>query len=277
MIAIVTDSSAYFTKDEAVKLGITVVPIQYTVNGQSYMESYSDKNGDFETILKGKATTSQPKAGAFLSCFEEEITKKNQVLCITISSRLSGTYSAAYMAAKRVESDDIVVFDSHLTAGGLYLLIIEAKKLIDKGLSLGEIIKQLPAIRDRITIAFTVDDLSPLRKSGRLNYVRMSVSTILNIKPILLCKDGVVVFDSLAHGSIDIIKKLTAKVTGNVTDIVVNYLQNQSIAANLYNILCSKYPDVNIKLRKLGPILGIHLGLQVAAVSFLSKEELSTG
>lgn len=273
MIKIITDSTAYFRKSEASCLPLKVIPMNYTVNGQLYYESYPDSNGGFETLLRSHAgfTTSQPNMAAFLSAFEEELSLGNEVLCITISSRLSGTYSTAHMAAKQTQSDRVVVFDSQLTGGGLYLLVCEAKELIDKGLSLSEIIKALPRIRDRITVAFSVDDMTPLRNSGRIGFVRMSVGTILNIKPVLLCRDGAVVFDSLARGGAELIKKLVQIIPRGTKKVVVNYIENSRAASNLYNVIIEKYPGINIRLRKMGPVLGIHLGLQVVAVSFITE------
>ena len=273
MIRIVTDSSSYLKKNEAAELGIKVVPLKYSVGSQEYLESFGDQNGDFESILKGnsKFLTSQPSMAAFLSCFEEELSQGNDILCITISSRLSGTFSTAYIAAKQTAGNNIVVFDSQLTAGGLYLLIKEAKKLIVSGKELSEIIKRLPEIRDRITIAFSVGDMVPLRNSGRMGFVRMGVGTFLNIKPILLCKDGAIVSDSTVHGNAEMIKILVSKITANVKEIVVNYIGNSRIATNLYNVIHENYAEVPIKLQKMGPVLGIHLGLQVVAVSFITE------
>lgn len=209
--------------------------------------------------------------GAFLSLFEEELEKGNQVLCITMSSRLSGTYSAAYMAAKQTDSNNIVVFDSQLTAGGLYLLVCEAKKLIDSGKSLSEIIKILQEIREKITIVFSVDDMTPLRNSRRIGFVRRGVGTILNIKPILLCKDGVIVSDGIAHGNTEIIKRLVGKVPKEAKEVVVNYIANSRVASNVYNVIREKYPNLPIKLQKIGPVIGIHVGLQVVVVSFVTE------
>ena len=273
MITIVTDSSCYIKKSEAQELGIRVIPLTYTVNGQSYYESFSDQNGDFETLLKGngKYTTSHPNMAAYLSSFEEELQKGNEVLCITISSRLSGAYSTAYMAAKQTENKNIVVFDSLFTGGGLYLLIKEAQKMIDKGLSLQDISNELPAIRDRITIAFSVDDMTPLRNSGRIGFVRMSVGTFLNIKPILLCKDGAVVSDSVAHGNTEIIKKLVAKISANTQEVAISYIGDNRLASNLYHVIKEICSHAAITLQKIGPVLGIHLGLKVIAVSFINK------
>ncbi|MCL1835698.1 MAG: DegV family protein [Oscillospiraceae bacterium] len=270
MITIVTDSSSYFKKKEALDLGIRVVPINYSVNGQSYSETYSDMNGDFESLLRGKGefTTSHPNVSAFLSCFDEEIRKGNEALCITISSRLSGAYSTAFAAAGQSDSGRIGLFDSQLTAGGLYILIKETKKLIDSGLSLHEVLKELPAIRDKICIAFSVDDMAPLRKSGRIGFVRMSFGTLLNTKPILLCKDGAVVSDSIARGNAEVIKKLVAKIGARTPEVVISYIGDNRLATNLYSVIKNAYPGVTVTLQKIGPVLGIHLGLKVIAISF---------
>ncbi|MDR0490716.1 MAG: DegV family protein [Oscillospiraceae bacterium] len=272
MITIVTDSSSYLKKSEAQEYGVRIVPINYSINGQNYSESFSDLNGDFEKLLKGSGTysTSHPNLSAFLSCFEEELQKNNEVLCVTISSRLSGAYSTAYMAAKQTENENIAVFDSQLTAGGLYLLIKETRKLIEKGISLNEILKELPSVRGRIAIAFSVDDMTPLRNSGRIGFVRLSVGTFLNIKPILLCKDGAVVSDSIAHGNTEIIKKLIGKISKDTQEIVISYIGDNRLTSNLYHVISGLFPNVAITLQKIGPVLGIHLGLKAIAISFIS-------
>jgi DegV family protein with EDD domain len=274
MITIVTDSSSYFKKAEAQDLGIRVIPLNYTINEQLYSESYIDQNGDYENLLKGKGiyTTSHPNMAAFLSSFEEELQKGNEILCITISSRLSGCYSTAHVAAKQTESKEIAVFDSQLTSGGLYLLVKEAKKLIEKGHSLDEVMSKLPAVRDRISIVFSVDDMEPLRNSGRIGFVRMSVSTVLNIKPILLCKDGAVVSESIARGNSEVIKKLSEKVTTNAQEVVINYIGDTRLATNLYHIVKKKAPKAEVTLQKIGPALGIHLGLKVIGVAYMDSE-----
>ena len=272
MITIVTDSSSYFKKSEAVELGVKIVPINYTINGQSYCESYSDQNGDFEYLLRGTGdyNTSHPNMSAFLSTFMEELHNGNEVLCITISSRLSGAYGTAHMAAKQSESGSIAIFDSRFTAGGLYLIVKEAGKLIADGLSLHEILDRLPAIRDRVSISFSVDDMASLRNSGRIGFVRMSVGTFLNIRPILLCKDGVVVADTVARGKTEIIKRMTEKLSADTKEVVINYIGDNLMATNLYHVAKSA-TGAPISLQKIGPSLGIHLGLKAIGVSSIVK------
>jgi len=273
MITIITDSSSYFRKSEAQELGIKIVPINYTIDGQSFSESFSDQNGDFEDLLKGNGvfTTSHPNISVFLSAFEEELHNGNEVLCITISSRLSGAYGTAYAAAKQTESEKIAVFDSRLTAGGLYLLVKEAQKLVANEAGLDEILNELPIIRDKITLAFSVSDITPLRNSGRMGFVRMSVTTFLNIKPILLCKDGAIVSDSVVHGNTELIKKLADRVNENAKEVIINYIGDNQIATNLYHVIKKSTTDIPISLQKIGPALGIHLGLKAIAVSIIEK------
>jgi DegV family protein with EDD domain len=272
MIKIIADSSAYLRKQEASELGVRIVPLTYSAGDRNYSENFSDQNGNFTELLKSgaKFSTSQPNPSAFLSCFEEELAAGNEVLCLTISSRLSGTYSAAYMAAKQTESKNIAVMDSHLTAGGLYLLIKEAKKLIEAGENLSDIASQLLPVRERIAIAFSVDDMTPLRNSGRIGMVRMGVGTILNVRPILVCQEGGIVFDRTVRGDREIIRALTEKVPKNAEAAVINYICNNKLASNLYNVIKEKHPALPLTLQKLGPVLGIHLGLHVVGLSIIT-------
>lgn len=274
MITIVTDSTAYFTKEEAKMLNIKVVPITYNVSGQIYNETYSDCNGDFERLLKnnmGEISTSQTNSSVFLSAFEEILREKSSVLCITLSSRLSGTYSSAVLAAKQCGNPNVLVLDSLLTAGGLYLLVKRAKALIDLGHTINDVYNKLLELREKITIAFSVDDMTPLRKSGRIGIVRMSVSTILNIKPILMCVDGAVISDSVVRGKSELLKAMLSKISKDAKEIVINYIGNHIEASTLYTLLKKNHPNALIFLRKMGPVLGTHLGRGVLGVCSITE------
>ncbi len=271
MVKITTDSTVCMTKRDADEIGIEIVPVTYIVDGKLFYEGYSDENGDFEALFKSdkELTTSQPSPAAFQSVFEKELAQGNEMLCLTLSSRLSGTYSAAYMAATQIESNRVLVYDSLLSAGGLYLLVLEAVKLAQSGLGLADIAKELDILREKITIVFTLDDMTQLRKSGRIGFVRMNVGTYLNIMPILRCKDGVIVADGAARGKNNAVKKLTELVPFGAKDIIVNYISPNQVCTELYNALSIKCPNITVKLHRMGPALGIHLGPSGVAVSFI--------
>ena len=84
-------------------MGLTVLPMGYTVDNQPYLESYTDCNGQFEPLLQSRNfTTNQVSTESFVSAFSEIARKGDETLCIVISSRLSGTYRNAFSAAEQV-------------------------------------------------------------------------------------------------------------------------------------------------------------------------------
>jgi len=99
----------------------------------------------------------------------------------------------------------------------------------------------------------------------------MSVSTFLNIKPVLLCKDGAIVSDTVVRGNTALIKTLSERITKNAKAVVINYIGDTQIATNLYHVIREMAPETQITLQKIGPALGIHLGLKAIAVSFIDK------
>lgn len=273
MIAIVTDTSAGFTKKEAQELGIHVVPMTYNVSDQLYFESFSDENGDFESLIFKNpyaATTSQVSSSAFYNVFEELVNKDYQVICLVISSRLSGTYSSACLAARELGCEKVAVIDSLLTVGALRILTQKALQRANKGLSLNEIVAQIEQEKenDTIGISFTVDNMDALRRSGRLGIVKQSVGTILNLRPILVLKDGAIVFKSISRGKADQIRELVNTIPDSAAEVIIHYLEQTKNLEDLIKVIKNKFPDMKISTSKLGPVLSIHLGNSVLGISW---------
>lgn len=267
MITIVTDSTAYISSDEARALGTCVVPMNYTVNGMPYQETYTDRNGGFVRLLgtaSSPPTTSQVSVPAFTSAFEQYTRGSGEVVCVTISSRLSGTYGSAVAAARETRGK-VAVVDSLTTAGGIYLLILEARRLADSGMNADEIASALETVRDEITTVFSVEDMNPLRRSGRIGIVRQSVGTMLNIKPILRCSQGAVVSECLARGKTEQLRALTALMPEKINHALVHSFGGGADAQALYNEIARTHPEAELGNRTLGPVLGVHLGLGVLA------------
>ena len=237
------------------------------------MEHYIGENGQFEPYIEKpdvERRTSQATASAFISAFERQLAKGRQVLCITISSRLSGTYANAVMAAKEVNEDEIKVLDSRNCAGGIYFLIQRAQELIAQGMSLNEIAEQLIVERKRIHNVFTVNDMTNLRKSGRLGVVRLSVSTILNLRPILCLQNGSVFSKSVARGNHEQLRMLTESVPEGTRFLVVHSHENNPQLPMLQEMLIKRLGEgVEMRIVSLGPVLAIHLGLTYLGVCWI--------
>ena len=174
MIVIVTDSTACLNRQEAERLGVTHVPMTYTLDGVTHREHFVEENGDYIARIEGAKTfaTSQPPIDAYLKTFAELRQAGHQVLCLSISSRLSGTYANEVVCAREVGSEDIRVVDTLTTAGGLYIMVRAARQFLDAGYSLSETAEKLEQMRGKVKTLFSVGDMEPLRRSGRLGPVR---------------------------------------------------------------------------------------------------------
>lgn len=274
MIAIVTDSTISITREEAERLGVFLVSDQYSVNGRTYLEGFADENGDFEARIfrdPEVCKTSQPPVASFVQVFEELRQKDMEVLCIVISSRLSGTYSSACIAAREVDRAHIAVVDSLSTSGGLWLLAKAARTLIDTRGSLQETVEKLEALRDKTGIVFSVNDMAALRRSGRLGIVPQSVGTVLNIRPVLMCIKGTIVARGTARGTAERVKALVSRVPQNAKEIVVHHLGERESVEPLYQAVLRRFPEASVQVAKLGPVLGIHLGAGTVGVSWITS------
>lgn len=275
MIVIVTDSTAYLTHEEAEKMGVVIVPMNYSFgDSESVSEGCIEEDRRNEQYVADHIEivhTSQAPISAFLNTFSRIRRAGNEVLCLTMSSRLSGTYSNAVLAARELGNRHIEVVDTLTTCAGLYIMIREAHRRIAAGEKLSSIAKQLNKTRNRVHMYFSVDDMTPLRRSGRLGNVRMSVSTVLNIKPMLEVRDGAVVSAGIARGRVDQINKLCAYCANAAGQLTIDHFLGDEAAERLLVRLARD--DREIVRRRIGPVLGAHLGRGCVGVAYLEEEK----
>lgn len=269
MFTVVTDSSVYFTRREAEALGVRVLPLLYSVSGQSFGEGYVDENGHFiELVAQGKDMhTAQVSGSTFLSTFSELRRKGRDILCLTMSSRLSGVYSGAMITARDLDPEHIMVVDSLSISGGFKFLAEKACEMARQNYSLQRAADELEKLRDKIGIVFSVDDMDALRKSGRLGFVRQSVGTMLNLRPILFCRHGTVVSGGVARGTHTQLRELARAVPEAAKRIEVLYIQNRQSAEMLRDALLKRF-SLPIHISGVGPVLAIHLGLSAIGIAW---------
>lgn len=271
MIKIVTDSTVYLKKETAEKLGVEIVPCVFVSDGNHYSEAYSDCNEDYiDLMAKSKDnSTSHANPEAYSKVFRQVIQNGDKVFHISMSSRLSGGFSSATLAAKNFNPEDIVVFDSMMIAGSLQLVVEHARQLINSGIGLKKLVSAMEQEVQKISTVFTVHDISALRKSGRIGFVRESVGNILNLKPILNLKEGRVFSIGSIQGENKLIDKLVGFIPHDVKEVVINFLKNSKGANALYYAIKAKFPRANIKLQKFGPVLGVHIGEGAVGIAFI--------
>lgn len=195
MIKIVTDSTAGLPEAIIQAHDIRVVPLCVHFGEQAFKEKIELSNEDFYRRLSSAAelpTTSQPSAGEFCEVFKELVDAGHEVVALTISSKLSGTWLSAMAALEMLPGAPITVVDSLSTSVGMYLMLEQAVQAVAKGASRQETAALLEELRDKLYVSFVVDTLEYLAKGGRIGNAKAFLGTLLKIKPILVLKEGVI-------------------------------------------------------------------------------------
>lgn len=272
MIKIVTDGTASLPYALALQLGVYVVPVSYSIAGRVFQESYLNDNLDLEDLIAsnpGKCLTSHPPVSMFADVFRNLTKDGDEVLCLVLSSRLSGTFSSATIASRDVDPGKVAVVDSLNTAGALTLLIEYARALIDQGLTLSQVVEAVKKKREAVGVVFSVNDMTSLRKSGRLGEVRQSVSNVLNVRPILTCTDGLVKAQGVSRGDSQTLKTLLDRIPPQASHILIHHHGEKYDPAVFMRVLQERFPNACIEIRPLGPTLRIHLGAGFIGISWM--------
>ena len=268
MITIVTDTSVGYSVAELNSRGIKLVSLAYVISGIAYSEQPRGCNGEFIQNMRGKLTkTSQPSPAAFTKLFEELTAGGGEVLCVTLSGALSGTYSSAALAAEPF-GKSVRVIDSGTINGGLHLLVDEAVNMVVGGLSLDKICENLEEIKNKIGLVFSVESLEPLKKGGRL-VVSGSVGTTLNTRPILSLNKSIK-FERTVRGVKQRIDALASAVPDNTRRIFVMKSEGAD-STQLEAALAARFPHIKIHIRTVGPVITVHVGEGALGVAYIKK------
>lgn len=275
MLALVTDSTCALSREEAERLGVSVVPTTFSVDGYCHPEGFLGENMDYATLFaRGRhVVTEAVRTSAFESVFREHTTAGDDVLCITISSRLSGTFRSAEDAAASIGGGEgsprVVAFDSWLTAGALEFMVRRARSLADEGRSLDEVVEALKAFRSEMHVVFSVSDMDALHRSGRLGAFRRSVATKLNRYPVMGLRDGAIVEVGMGRGAHGLGTMMVSQVPEGTSDLVISCFGKRGVEAREVLIAAkARFPQALVRVKDGGPVLAKNLGVGAVGLSW---------
>lgn len=194
-IVVVTDSTSNLPPHVARKYDIPIIPLNIHWGEETYLDGKTLSEETFYRWLEERKefpTTSQPSAGSFIEFFRgvEESYQPDTILCLTISSDLSGTYSSAEQAKTALPEMQIEVLDSRSVSVGLGFQVLAAAKAVGAGESLEEVIQRVHQVRAKTSLVFTVGTLEYLHRGGRIGGAARLLGTALNLKPLLAIENG---------------------------------------------------------------------------------------
>lgn len=193
-LAILTDSHSGIHPEEAARIGVSVLPMPFTVNDQTFLESVSlSREAFFRQQAEGASiSTSQPAPEAVAALWDEALKTHEQVLYLPISSGLSGScQTAAALAQEPSYAGRVLVVDNGRVATPLHRSVLDAIALRDEGRSAQDIKAALEASKENMTIYVALQTLEYLKRGGRVSPAVAAIGTLLSIKPVLRLSTGV--------------------------------------------------------------------------------------
>ena len=276
-VRVVTDSTADLPADLARELGITVVPLTVHFGEETYYDGVDITSGQFFDRLRTAKVlprTSQPSVGAFRDAYRGLAAEADGIVSVHISSKLSGTYNAALLAAEGVTEVPIRVVDSRTASLGLGIVAMEAARAAREGGDLEAVARVAESTRERVPIVFTLDTLEYLARGGRIGRASALMGTLLNIKPILTVEDGEIAPLERVRTRTKALDRLCDLLFGReqVRLGAVAHAQCPQDAERLAAQFRARYPGVPIITGHVGPVIGVYTGPGAVGLCVLEGE-----
>ncbi len=271
----VTDSASDLPRDLARQLGVTVVPLDVRLGAAPTEEIRVLEPAEFwkrATRTPELPETSAPSPGAFVEAFLAcRAAGAEAVICITISSALSATYEAARSAAAAVAADvRVELIDSRNATMGEGLLVIEAGELSKGQLPFEEIVERVRSAVSRLFVFGTLDTLDNLRRGGRIGTAQALLGTVLQVKPVVEVRDGVVEGESRQRTRSRSLKYLADKVNtaGPLRRLAVIHAAAPDVT-EFVAMLSPTALEHPLVVSFIGPVIGAHTGVGTIGVCYL--------
>jgi DegV family protein with EDD domain len=277
-IAIVTDSSCDLPSEVLQEYDIDIVPLVVQFGTESYAETDLAVDAFWEKARgPHHPKTSQPSIPAFEEAFERLIAQGKQVLCLTVTSKHSGTLNSALVAAQRF-GEAVKVFDSLSFSLGLGLQAISAAQASRAGRSMEEILTSLEEMRERMRFTIILDTLENLRRGGRAaGFIAVAerMRRALNLRVIANAVEGQLRLLGAARslrGALRRVHGLVEQVEP-LEHLAVVHTRSQEAAAQVADQLAQRFsfPRDRILLRETGAVLSTHAGPGVIAILAVPK------
>lgn len=281
-IAVVTDSTAYLSPEEAAANNIHVVPIPVTLDGQTYREGVDISTSDFYEKMANSSsfpTTSQTPIGQLMEVYQGLADDGyDAVISIHLTRAITGYLDTVEQLAKQMKDTiKIVPIDSHLTVKMMGYLALEAAKLASEGDDLDDIVKKVKEYRDTFNNVFVVDDLQNLVRGGRLSNASAFVGSILKIKPLLTMHTPTHAIEAFEKVRSMKKAKLRCEQIFDEDIAKLDYpVRAMVIHANVpeegqkwLDKLQADHPDISFELSYFGPVIGSHLGQGALALAWM--------
>lgn len=279
-VKIVTDSVSDLPPQVVKELGITVVPLNVRFGAEVYRDGV-DLTAEqfFDKLVHSKIlpVTSVPSPGAFAEIYDKLAEETDEILVITLTSKLSGTHEVALQSIGLMKEKcrRIEVIDSRLAVMAQGLVVIAAARAAQAGAKFDEILDIVHRNIPRADMRAAFDTLEYLQRGGRIGKAQAFLGSILKINPIIGMKDGEVFPFGRERSRAKAIDHLYdfAMSYSRIEEMAVEYAVALDEAEMLAERLGSKFPKERVYRSRVSPVIGTHTGPSLLIVTVLGDRE----
>ncbi|MCC3863802.1 DegV family protein [Terrisporobacter petrolearius] len=278
-IKIICDSLSDVNKEYLEKYDIDVVPLTVILNEKEYRDGIDMQPEEFYRILREENAypkTSQATYAQFKEIFDKYTKDGKKILYISGSAVATGTCQSAIMAKNDTEGE-IYIYDSNNLTFGAGFFVVKAAEMINEGKTIEEVFKALDEIKEKYVLMFSVDTLEYLKKGGRISSTKATVGSLLNIKPILEVKDGLVSQVGQVRGKKNVLNKMIECIKERLGDdleqeeVYIGYSDDLKEREKLTEIAKEVFKPKKIGYFIIGTCVGSHSGPGVGGILVFKK------
>lgn len=280
-VKIITDSTSDLSLEIMQKYNIAIVPLYVYFGEDGYRDGVDLIPQQLFEIVKEKGAlprTAAPAPYDYIKSFQEYIDQGQDIVVLTISSKMSSSYQNALLAASEFPEGKIWVVDSQNITTGIGMLATIAGDMAAEGKSAGEIAARLKNLVPKVRVNFVIDTLEYLYKGGRCNVVENLVGTLLKIKPVIGVEGGsMFVADKIRGDKKRALDKMIQNILKNSSRIdfnrffVVNSCGSEEDSDYVKTCLQEAMPDLDIFQTKAGCVISSHCGEKTLGISYIEK------
>lgn len=273
-VRIVTDSSCDLTKDEADALDIRIVPLTIRFGDEEFTDREELSVEEFYATMarsKDLPETAAPAPGQFEDAFRAAAADGGAVVCITLSSKLSGTMASAVNAAQALgDTIDVRIVDSNSITSGLGTQVIRAAEAAAAGASANDVVALVEELSERTRVVGALDTLENLKKGGRIGNAQALLGSMLSVKPVIDISDGEVTEAAKPRTRRKALAWLRDKVFAEpeVEALTVAHGAAPDLD-DLLALLDPRFARDQIRICTIGAVIGTHGGPRMMGVTYL--------
>lgn len=264
MIKIITDSTSYTPKSYAKKNDIAILQLKTIVGDKEYIDGDETTYNEFFDILSSSKVfpkTSQPSVEDIETVFKKVLADGNEAIVVTISSALSGTYQTCLMVKEQIDKNNqITVIDSGITAQNIFCYVEDAVEMVKQNKTRSEIVEHIENLKKESSLTFIPDNLEFLKKGGRIGKVSAILGSILQVKPILRFKGGVLTCVKKSLGMPRAVADLTSQVPEKCKKIFLLQIAKSKYYEGFKAKIMQLFSHIPIFEGIVGHAVGAHIG-----------------